>query len=75
MAKVIGIKTRNEITVLPFNEADAFKAIEALIQAKIADPVMFGQILNFITNNSGVSAMDVSHNLISKKLAAKKAGK
>jgi hypothetical protein len=67
MAKVISISTRQEVTELPFNEKDATKAIEALIKAKIADPVMFARLLNFITNNSGVSAFGVQQALVAKR--------
>jgi hypothetical protein len=67
MAKVISISSRQEITELPFNEKDAAKAIEALIKAKIADPVMFSRLLNFIQNNSGVSPFAIQQSLVAKR--------
>lgn len=69
MTKVINMFDRSEMTQLPFNENDAAKAIEALIEAKISDPVMFARLMNFISNNSGVSPMDVQLARHAKKTA------
>lgn len=72
MAKVIGIKSKKEINELPFNFDNSMAMMEAILALGSLDHKLVSGVIDFISNNSGVTQEMLIRNRIA---GLKKAGK